>query len=95
MKHKYIYNDQVLEFIPKDDSFNVRVLDYRTKNKELVEYIKSFKLEVERMPDDLFVNVCEKFSKQYSLHDLARVLDNADEPGKVCSYITLFRDLVK
>lgn len=95
MKHKYVYKDQVLEFIPKDDSFNARVLDYRTKNKELVEYIKLFKLEVERMSDDMFVTACERFSKLYSLHDLARVLDNANEPGKVCSYITLFRDFAR
>lgn len=93
MKHKYVFNDQVLEFIPKDDSFNTRVLDYRIKDKGLVEYIKLFKLEVERMSDDIFVNTCEQFSKLYSLHDLARVLDNASEPGKVCSYITIFRDL--
>lgn len=85
----------MLEFIPKDDSFNARVLDYRTKNKELVEYIKLFKLEVERMSDDVFVKVCDEFSKHYSLHDLAKVLDNANEPGKVCSYITLFRDFAR
>jgi hypothetical protein len=85
----------VLEFIPKDNSFNTRVLDYRTKNKELVEYVKLFKLEVERMSDDIFLNACERFSKLYSLHDLARVLDNANEPGKVCTYITLFRDFAR
>jgi len=47
------------------------------------------------MSDDVFVAVCDKFSKLYSLHDLARVLDNANEPGKVCSYITLFRDFAR
>ena len=85
----------MLEFIPKDDSFNTRVLDYRTKNKELVEYVKLFKLEVERMSDDIFLNACERFSKLYSLHDLARVLDNANEPGRICSYVTLFRDFAR
>lgn len=94
MIHKYKFNDQVLEFIPQDNgTFKTRLLDYRNKNADLVEYIKLFKIEVEQMSDDVFVEVCEKFSKLYSLHDLARVLDNANEPGKVCSYITLFRDL--
>lgn len=96
MIHKYKFNDQVLEFIPQDNgTFKTRLLDYRNKNADLVEYIKLFKIEVEQMSDDVFVEVCEKFSKLYSLHDLARVLDNANEPGKVCSYITLFRDFVR
>lgn len=96
MIHKYKFNDQVLEFIPQDNgTFKTRLLDYRNKNVDLVEYIKLFKIEVEQMSDDVFVEVCEKFSKLYSLHDLARVLDNANEPGKVCSYITLFRDFAR
>lgn len=97
MKHKYFYYDQVLEFIPSEseDSFRVRVLDLRNKRDDLVPYIKSFKAEVQRMSDEDFVKACEKFSKLYSLHDFAGVLDESFNAGKICSYITLFRDLAR
>lgn len=95
MKHKYFYQDQVLEFIPDEieDNFRVRVLDLRNKRDDLVPYIKSFKAEVQRMSDEDFVRTCEKFSKFYSLHDFAGALDESFNAGKICSYITLFRDL--
>lgn len=96
MKHKYFYKDQVLEFIPQDnDTFRTRVLDLRKKREDLVSYVKLFKYEVQQMPDDLFVRTCERFSTHYSLHDFAGVLDESFNAGKICSYITLFRDLAR
>lgn len=91
-KGKFIYNNQELQWTSDG---RVRVVDDR--DPELQEYIDCFKKYVEKLNDNVFIAAVEMFPNvaNITMHDFALLLEGDNNYGKICSYITLFKNCVQ
>lgn len=90
---KFKLNNQELHWTPEG---KVRVVDNRELEPELQEYVDLFKQYVKELDDEIFVQAVEMFPKAagVSTHVLSEALEECEHSGKICTYITYFKDCV-
>ncbi len=92
-KGKFNFKGQEMQW---DEQGKVRVIDTREIEPELQEYVDLFKLYVANLDDEIFVQAVEMFPKVSgaSTHVLSEALEECEHSGKICTYITYFKDCV-
>lgn len=90
---KFKFNGKELQW---DSEGKVCVVDTREVDYELQEYVDLFKIYVKNLDDDVFVQAVEMFPEVsgVSTHELSETLEACEHVGKICTYITYFKDCV-
>ena len=93
-KGSFKYQGQELQW---DSEGKVRVVDYREIDESLEEYVDMFKTYVKKLDDEIFLNAVEMFPEVsgVSTHVLSDALEECIESGKICTYITYFKNCVE